>query len=415
MDLPPSLIIILLCLLFEGFFSGSEIAVVAADKIRLRNLARKGSGAAQLISSALERPERLLSATLIGTNISVVTSTTIATSIFVKKFGDSGVLYTTLIMTPLLLILGELIPKNLFQQRADSISLRIIRPLWLFYYLFYPLIYLLSRFTGSLSRVIGGSGEKIPFVTKEELKSILKIRGKGGDLKVSEKRMIHRIFSFSETTVEEVMIPLIEVVAIQEEAPVAEAVEKITQKGYSRLPVFRSRIDEIVGILNSFDLLGATQREKSIQPFIREALFVPETKAADELLFQLQREGKSMAIVVDEYGGAVGVVTIEDILEEIVGEIEDEHDDEAWLYRELGEGRYLFKARMEIDRINEKLPFKLPEGDYETLGGFIITHLGRIPREGEVIEYKNLTLTIKRATERSVLEVEIGVEHGGSE
>ncbi len=410
MDPSFSLVIILLCLLAEAFFSGSEIAVVAADKIRLRHLARKGSGAAQLISKSLKRPERLLSTTLVGTNLSVVTSTTIATSLFVKEFGENGVLYTPLIMTPFLLILGEVIPKNLFQQRADSISLRIIRPLWLFYYLLYPIIHLLSRFIGSLSRAIGGSGEKIPFVTKEEIKSTLKIKGKGSDLKASEKTMIHRIFSFSETTVKEVMIPLIEVLAIEEDATVAEAIEKIAQRGYSRLPVFRSRIDEIVGILNSFDLLGATQREKSIQPFIRETLFVPETKAADELLFQLQREGKSMAIVVDEYGGAVGVVTIEDILEEIVGEIEDEHDDEAWLYRELGEGRYVFKARMEIDQINEKLPFKLPEGEYETLAGFIITHLGRIPREGEIIEYKNLILSIKRATERSVLEVEIRVE-----
>ncbi len=170
-----------------------------------------------------------------------------------------------------------------------------------------------------------------------------------------------------------------------------------------------------MGILNSFDLLGATPRGKSIQTFVREALFVPETKAVDELLFQLQREGKSMGIVVDEYGGAVGVVTIEDILEEIVGEIEDEHDDEEWLYRELGEGRYIFKARMEIDQINERLPFRFPEGDYETLAGFIITRLGRIPREGEVIKYKNLTLTIKRATDRSVLEVEIRVEPEGSE
>ncbi len=415
MDLPLSLILIFLCLLFEAFFSGSEIAIVAADKIRLRHLARKGSGTAQLISNALKRPERLLGTTLIGTNLSVVTSTTIATSLLVRKFGESGVLYTALIMTPLLLFLGEVIPKNLFQQRADSVSLKVIRPLWLFFYLFYPLIYLLSQFAGLLSRAIGGSSEGIPFVTKEELKSVLKIRDKGSDLKVSEKSMIHRIFSFSETTVKEVMIPLIEVVAITEEATVADAIEKIAQKGYSRLPIYRSRIDEIVGILNSFDLLGATQREKSIQPFIREVLFVPETKAVDELLFQLQREGKSMAIVVDEYGGAVGIVTIEDILEEIVGEIEDEYDDEEWLYRELGEGRYLFKTRMEIDQINEKLPFRLPEGDYETLAGFIITRLGRIPREGEVIKYKNLTLTIKKAADRSVLEVEIRVEPESSE
>ncbi len=415
MDLPLSMILIFLCLLFEAFFSGSEIAVVAADKIRLRHLARKGSGTAQLVSNALKHPERLLSTTLIGTNLSVVTSTTIATSLLVRNFGESGVLYTALIMTPLLLILGEVIPKNLFQQRADSASLRVIRPLWLFSYLFYPLIYLLSQFAGYLSRAIGGSSEGIPFVTKEELKSALKIGGKGSDMKVSEKNMIHRIFSFSETTVREVMIPLIEVVAIKEEATVAETIEKIAEKGYSRLPVYRSRIDEIVGILNSFDLLGATPRGKSIQTFVREALFVPETKAVDELLFQLQREGKSMGIVVDEYGGAVGVVTIEDILEEIVGEIEDEHDDEEWLYRELGEGRYIFKARMEIDQINERLPFRFPEGDYETLAGFIITRLGRIPREGEVIKYKNLTLTIKRATDRSVLEVEIRVEPEGSE
>ena len=359
----------------------------------------------------MEKPEWMLGTTLVGTNISVVTSTILATLLMRNAFGELGELYTLAVMSPLLLIFGEIIPKSIFQQRADSIAPRIVFPLRLASYVIHPVLVVITWIANGILRILGvrGDGPSSPFITREALDDILRKREPGSDLKPAERTMIRRIFSFSETTVEEVMIPLIDVAAVNEDATMAEALDLMNEKAFSRLPVYRERVDNIIGILTNFDLLAAPDDLPDIRSLIRTVPYVPETKRIDDLLLRFQKEGNHMAVAVDEYGGAVGIVTVEDILEEIVGEIEDEHDKVRQMYRIEGENRYVINARMEIDMINEILPFELPEGDYETLGGFILDRFGRIPAVGDILKLKDLVLTVMKSDRRSVSEVRVEV------
>ena len=246
------------------------------------------------------------------------------------------------------------------------------------------------------------------FVTREELKLILKMSKKGGDLTTGEVNMINRLFDFSHTTVKEAMIPLIEVSAVEDTDTVKEAIEIISKKGYSRLPVYQERIDNIIGIVNSFDLLN-TSYDQPIKSLIRTKLFVPESKPIDELMVDMQKKRNHLAIVVDEYGGTTGIITIEDILEEIVGDIKDEYDIDERLYHKTGWNKYIINARMEIDQIRERLHLSLPDGDFETLGGFLLEKFGHIPKAGEILKYQDITFTIVSADERSIGEVRINI------
>ena len=220
--------------------------------------------------------------------------------------------------------------------------------------------------------------------------------------------MINRLFDFSHTTVKEAMIPFIEVSAVEDKDTVKEAIAIISKKGYSRLPVYNERIDNIIGIVNSFDLLN-TPNDQSIKSLIRTILFVPESKPIDELMVEMQKKRNHLAIVVDEYGGTIGIITIEDILEEIVGEIKDEYDIDQRLYHRTGWNKYIINARMEIDQIHELLHLSLPGGDFETLGGFLLEKFGHIPKPGEILKYQDITFTIVSADERSIGEVRIKV------
>ena len=242
-------------------------------------------------------------------------------------------------------------------------------------------------------------------ITREELQLLLREEGGKGDINPLEREMIRRIFRFSTTKVKEAMIPLVDVVALEEGISVGEAIASVRQENYSRYPVYRDRVDNIVGILYSFDLLFAEGEGQSIKPFIRPISYFPETKPVDELLVEMQRNQETLAAVVDEYGGAVGIVTVEDILEEVVGEIEDEYDVKPPLCKKVGPRKFWINARMEIDHLNESLKLGLPKGDYETLGGFVLERLGRVPLAGEVFRYNKMLFEVLKSDEKSVLEV----------
>jgi CBS domain containing-hemolysin-like protein len=222
--------------------------------------------------------------------------------------------------------------------------------------------------------------------------------------------MIDRLFDFSHTTVKEAMIPLIEIAAVKDTATVQEVIALIGTKGHSRVPVYRERIDNMVGVINSFDLLGNSSNEQALASLMRAVPFVPEVKPIDDLLIEMQKQGNHLAIVVDEYGGTVGIITIEDILEEIVGEIQDEYDRGQRLYRKTGKNKYVVNSRMEIDQIRELLSLTLAEGGYETLGGFLLEQFGHIPQPGEVFKYHNMTFTVLSSDERSIGNVRIQVK-----
>ena len=403
-------VIFLLFLASEAFFSGSEIALIAADPQKLRKSSKASPARIRLTLDLLKNRERILATTLCGTNLSVVTNSILITSFLLSQLGDRGELFAVPLLTPLLLMFGEIIPKTLFQQHADSIALRVAYPIWLASYVFYPLVYFITKVTQYLFRMFGAKGSHgIPFVTREELRLIFKMSRKGSDLTPEEVTMIDRLFDFAHTTVKEVMVPLVDVVAVEDTATVKEVLELIDVKGHSRFPVYHERIDNIIGVINSFDLLDSSLSQGPLTSFIRTASYVPEVKPVDDLLIEMQKQRKHLSIVVDEYGGSVGIITIEDILEEIVGEIEDEYDPDKKLYRKAGEGKYIVNARMEVDQMCELLPLTLPEGDYETLGGFLLEQFGHIPQPGEVFHFRNMTFTVLSSDERSIGRVEIKI------
>ncbi len=392
-------------LVLEGFLSGSEIALVAADRKRLSHLATSPSWASRKAWKILQDPPWFLSTTLVGSNLAEVTNVALITAILVGMVGSRGDLLAFLLLTPLILVFGEIFPKTLFQQKANRWAAKIAIVVWIFSILLFPLVWLMSKCTLALSRFLKAEVGDKPFVTREEIQLLLQGEGERGELKPMEKDMIHRIFGLSEMKLRAVMIPLIDVVSLDESSTINETIASVRQENYSRYPVYRDRVDNIIGVIHSFDLLFAEEGGSTIQSFIRPISYFPETKPADEMLLALQRRRETMAVVVDEYGGAVGLVTIEDILEEVVGEIRDEYDLDQPLYKRVGPKQYRVNARMEIDQINETLKFNLPKGEYETLGGFILDRLGRVPLPGESLRWKGILMEIQKATEKSVSEV----------
>ncbi|MCB1852072.1 MAG: HlyC/CorC family transporter, partial [Gammaproteobacteria bacterium] len=313
MDIVLTILIMVLCLLLEGFFSGSEIGVISADQIKLRHKAAKGSKGAKLALKMLEKPEWLLSTTLVGTNIAVVTNTTMATALMIHLFGEYGSWLAVVLVAPLIWIFGEIVPKSVFQQRADSVTPIIIFVLRFFSLLFYPILFVFSFLTNLLTKLTGGESRN-PFTLREEIVTMLQMpAASGGDIHPVEKNMIKRMFNFNETTVHDVMLPLIEVTAVEKGISCGDARRISASKSHVRLPVYDQRVDRIIGILHTLDLLNLAP-EQPITEYIRPAVYVPGGKSIKELMIQLRAESTVVAIVVDEFGGAEGIVTIEDIM-----------------------------------------------------------------------------------------------------
>jgi len=405
------LLIFIPLLLLEGFFAASEIALVSANRRRLHHRAEEGHRHAGLALKLLARPEYFLATTLLGAYMAAAVNTVLVTAFFLGLFGQAAEVPVIIVLPPLILIFGEIIPKSIGRQQATLLAERLAPALWAVSWAFYPITWVFA----SLSRVvllIAGVRKTghLPFITREDLSLVVTRSGPEVELKGKERLFIHRILQFSLRTVKEVMVPLVRVTAIPNTLSIAQAQEEFRNTQFSRLPVYHRRIDNLVGVLHSFDLLGEEHRERPIKPLIRPVKYVPELKKIDRLLAEMQREGSHLAVVVDEYGGAVGIVAIEDLLEEIVGEITDEFDQEVIPYRKLAEGHYLINARTEIKALNESLHLHLPTGDYETLAGFLIAQLGDLPRGGERVAFRNLGFTVRSTEGRTIKEVELIVE-----
>ncbi len=405
-------LLMVICLIAEGFFSGSELGMVSADRMKLRHDAAKGSRGARLALEMLEkRPEWLLSTTLVGTNIAVVANSTIATALMISLFGEAGSWLAVFLVAPLIWVFGEIVPKSVFQQRADVITPYVIYVLRFFSLLFWPILVVFVTLSKVLSRLAGSRDEHNPFTLREQIQSMVQMPPQeGGDIQPIEKTMIRRMFNFSETTVYKVMVPLIDVNAIEKRSTVGQAVQLAVRCSHIRLPVFDERIDRVVGVLNTMDLLGVAETE-AIESFIRPVRYVPGSKSAESMLVELRKDGDAMAVVMDEFGGAEGIVTIEDIIEEVVEDIEDEYDRQEkpaeWL-KKLGHQDYLVSARADPQILLEKLGLRLPgDGGYDTLSGFLLEYAREIPKSGTTIEVENIKFTIQRATPQVIQEVQV--------
>jgi CBS domain containing-hemolysin-like protein len=402
---------ILLCLMIEAFFSASEMALISIDKIRLKTLVSKGSRAAKQIAELLLKPEWLLGTTLLGTNTATVMSSTLATYLVLSHFGTAYEYVAVLIMSPLVLIFAEIIPKTLAHSRSEQVALRVVGPLTRVRKTIEPLVRILVQMTALVTGMKQFSKlARTPLMSREDLEFSLRSTGQRGGLKAIERQMIHRIFEFNDTIVGEVMIPLIDVIGVQVHAKLSDVLEVIIKQAISRVPVYRDRVDNIVGVLLATDLLQLDpQQDFLIEKLIRPPLFVPTAMPINNAMPLFRKANISMAVVVDEYGGAVGIITAEDILEEVVGEIEDEFDPRKKLFRQVHENLFIVDARMGLKNLRDLLGLQLPEGDYDTLAGYILTTLKRIPKVGETMHYKRYSFKIVKANDRAIEEVQLSI------
>jgi CBS domain containing-hemolysin-like protein len=410
------LLIIVLFLLLKGFFSGSEIAMVNSDKLKLRHLAKLGNRGAALVLKLFKTPDVILGTTLVGTNLATVIISTLGALVCIDLFGPAGDFISVLVLTPILLIFGEVVPKSVFQQEADNLVSRLIYVLRFFSYVFYPVIFIFSRIARLVTRIVsGGNVPQNMFITREELRVLLDISESTSDPQTIDRKRIRRIIRFADTTVGEAMIPLPDVVGFNEVRHVKEAVRLVMKHGYNRLPVYRGNITNVKGILtlDTWDLMRPDLDSCPISDFISPVLYLSPRQTIDRALPMLQAREDHMAVVVDEFGSAVGILTMEDVFEEVVGEIDvgydfDEYHPKRRIYIEHeNENSHLVSGRTPISEINDILHVQFSMEEALTIGGLIVSRVGHIPVEGDVIEELGHRISVIEADERSVVKVRI--------
>ncbi len=397
---------IAICLLMQALFNGAEIVLVSADRHRLSERSRSGERGAATALKLLEHPDRALATTLTGTNIFVVLGTVLTTSHLLPRYGDKAAWIAVAVITPLVILLGGVVPKSFAQPRADRLAGPAARFIRFSEGVLYPLVAVTAFLARILSKPFGGVPPLHGIITREELRLILQLSRSGSDLEAHERTMVRRVFHFGEKKVVDIFRPLVHVMALPEESTCQDAAALASLSGYSRYPVYRDRIDHVVGFLHVIDIVGQSPAAP-IRPLMRKALYVPELMPIDELMRKFQGAGTSFAVVVDEYGGVTGIVTAEDVVEEVVGEIEDEYDRRMEYHKRTASGEFLVPGRMEVGRFEEAMGLSLPDGDYSTLGGMLISLAGRIPAEGETFSVPGAEITVTAASERAVKEMRI--------
>lgn len=405
------------CLMIQAFYSGSEIALLSADKIKLRMAAQKKGNPGSRHARTYELvkvPGKILSTTLVMTNFSMVCLSVLITLYFTQSHTTHSELLAVLITSPLVVLFGELLPKTFFRKNADKFAPYIGPIVDNTFKLLGPVTGILARYTLRLSRFVGPIEELITGkrrTTRDDIRSLLSIPKKSSEIKLSEKRIIKRIFDFTDTEAQHALIPLVRVQAVDQTTTVEEALQSFLKHRHSRMPVFEDRIDNIIGVIEARTLLSATDLTDPLTKYMVPARYVAETQALEDVLSDMRQRDDHLVVIVDEHGGAVGILTFEDIIEEIVGEIDDEYDPEESPIRNPDKGKWSVSAHVEISKLNEETKIEVPEGAYDTLSGFLIQQFGRIPNVGDELffntpsgEYRFL---IKNASERTILKVEI--------
>ncbi len=397
------------CVFIQAFFVSAEVALAAADRNRLRGRAAGGNVAAVRAERMLGVPQVTLATTLVGANLALLVAV-IGVAIELVDRGYSPLLAPALAVPPLL-VLGHLVPKAIVQIQADKVVDTLATWLRLASFVLRPIVFVVGGYAALVTRLTRTDRKKA-FVTRDELAMLIESEPETDKPEISadEREMIANVFELSEYKVGELMVPLSEVTALPEDALVSEAALEVADKQHSRMPIYRNRVDDVIGIVHVFDILQAASRPEkvTVAALAHPPTYVPETMKASDLLVQLQSEQTHLAIVVDEYGGAVGICTIEDLLEIIVGDIDDEYDTEPSAIRAEKPGLWRIEARTSVARVNAELSLGLPESeDYETIAGLLIEKLRRIPTPGETIPVSGVLIEIVQATDRAVEAVRI--------
>ena len=389
--------ILVILLVGSGFFSASETALMAISKIDARQMVEKNMKGAKTVSKLIEDPNKLLGSILVGNNIVNIGASSLATVLATDLFGSSGAGIATGVMTFLVLIFGEITPKSLSAQNSQKIACLVSRPIAIIVSVLSPIVTVLMMITNLLIRLFGGKIDtRKPFITEDELRTIVTVSHEEGVLEATEKEMIYNVFSFGDSYTKDVMIPRTDMIAIDIHATYEEILTLYKEEQFSRMPVFEETYDNIVGVIYIKDLMLKQFDPKSfkVADILRDVYFVHEFKRIDELFKELRSKKIGMAIVVDEYGGTSGLVTMEDLIEEIVGDIDDEYDIKENDFIIVSDNEYLIDGSFRISDFNEKLNLNISSNEFDSIGGFIIGILDRFPDEGEVITFENITFTV---------------------
>jgi CBS domain containing-hemolysin-like protein len=410
-----SLVVILLIvvlLMIAAFTAMAETSISRLNRAKAHQLAQeKKSKSAQALLAIVEDPAPFLNVVLLITLLAHITGTAFATGLAIERFGDAGEALAAGVMTTVIFIFAEVVPKTFTVQRTETAALLTARPVYVLGRALQPFGKLLIWIANGVMAVLPGHGlPKGPFVTEEEIRHLVDVAEEEEEIEEEERELIHSIFEFGDTVVREVMVPRPDMITLPASATLDEALRTIIEAGYSRIPIYEGDNDNIIGILYAKDVLKRIHEKKvdvKVSSLARAPTFVPEQKKVAELLREMQHQRVHMAIVVDEYGGTAGLVTIEDLIEEIVGEIVDEYDKEEPLVEPIDDDTIRVDAKMPIDEVNELLSVELPDDEWDTVGGLVFGLIGRVPAEGEKVQFDSLEFITERVTGRRVQKVVI--------
>ncbi len=398
------------CLLGVALFEGTEIALLVADRVHLHGAAKARRAGADLSLDLLQRRDRVLVTLLVASTILASTAAAIATRFFEQLVPNAAAAtgISTLFVTIVILLFGQVLPKSIARLHAETILMSVSRPLFALDLLLLPITAGAGLFVRLILRVLR-RGRKAPLLTREEIRILVRdVRVETGPLR-QEKRMLQSILDFAHTTTREVMVPMPLVVAIERTDSIDMLRALVRRRGVTRVPVYDRRVDRIVGVVQIFDALLAPDGVDTVEATMRPITLVPETKRIDRLMVEMQRRGESMVVVVNEFGSCTGIVTMEDIVEEIVGEMADEHEVGVKRIRRLDEGVYMVDALTDVDDVNEELALELPKLRYDTIGGLVMRRLGRIPREGDRFELSGTAFEVVEVYPYGVRTVKLTV------
>lgn len=410
-----SLILVALFLVFSAFFSSSEAAYLSLQRTRITHMVSTGVPGAQRVADMIGQPERLLSTILLGNNLVNVAFTVLVTVVVVNAIGEGGaaVLVATVVGTIVLLLIGEIIPKTIAVRHSERVAFLYARPLKGVEYLMLPLIILLVWVTHRVGSLFGGATSMRGLVTEGELRTLIDIGEAEGTFEPTEAEMLENVFRFGDSQVREVMTPRTEIVFIKRGASLRDFLGIYAQNTHTRFPVYRDEMDDIIGIISAKDILKAMSTrginyDDSVTEVIRDAFFVPETKRTAELFDELRQSGNQMAMIVDEFGGLAGLVTLKRLSEEVVGPVGEEGEGPEEEYEAIDENTFQVDGGMSIDEANEELGIALPESDdFETIAGFALGVLGHIPGEGEQFDYESLRFEIIKMRDLKIETIKV--------
>jgi CBS domain containing-hemolysin-like protein len=386
----------------------SETALMSLSRIRLRHMVEADVPGAKLVEKLTKDPNRLLGTILIGNNVANIGASAMATVLATNIFGSSGVGIATGIITVLVLIFGEITPKSIAKQKSETVALRVARPIEFVVIVFKPLVYIFTAISSLFIRILGGDpNEAKSFITQEELKTMVGVSEEEGVLENAEKEMIFNVFEFADLQVKDIMVQRVDITSVDKEASYDEVMNVIKSEQFSRIPIYNQTIDNIIGVLNIKDLatIENLREDFNISKYIRDPFYTFEFKRIVELFKEMKKTRNHIAIVLDEYGGTVGLVTIEDLVEEIVGEIEDEYDEEKNPIEVIKENEYLVEGSLRLHDISDLIGINIDSEEFDSVGGLMIEDLGRMPEEQEEVMVNNIRFIAEEIEKNRIKKV----------